>query len=75
MKTLRRSSLGSNFAGQEKSVNFQELFIYPSFSKFWGFFPSLVLSFCQSTKLLAETFTFPYSWLEQTTILMKSHNF
>ena len=66
MKTLRTASLGSNCTGscQEKSINSQELFIYPSFGKLWGFFPSLVLSFYQSTKLLGETVTFAYSWLE-----------
>ena len=46
---------------QEKSVNFKKLFIYPSFGKFWGLFPLLVLSFCQSAKLLAEVVTFSYS--------------
>ena len=77
MKSLRTASLGSNFTGscQEKGVNSQELFMYPSFGKFWGFFLSLVLSFCQSTKLLAEIVTLPYSWLELTKILMKNHNF
>ena len=46
---------------QEKNLNSEELFIYPSFDKFWGFFPLLVLSFSQSTKLLAEVVTFSYS--------------
>ena len=46
---------------QEKSVNSQELLIYPSVGKFWGFFPLFILSFCQSTKLLAEVVTFSYS--------------
>ena len=46
---------------QEKRVNFEELFIYPPFGKFWGFFTLLVLSFCQSAKILAEVVTFSYS--------------
>ena len=46
---------------QHKSVNSQELFIYPSFGKFWGFFLLLVLRFCQSTKPLAKVVTFSYS--------------
>ena len=60
---------------QEKGVNSQKLFIYPSFSKFWGFFHTLILSFCQSTKLLAEIVIFSYSRWEETKILMKSYNF
>ena len=45
---------------QEKSVNFQELFIYPSFDKFWRYLALLILSFCLSIKLLAEVVTFSY---------------
>ena len=48
---------------QEKSVNYQELFIRSSFGKFWEFFPLLILSFSQGTKL-AEVVTFSYSRLE-----------
>ena len=64
---FKKKKLGKNklrtlyhFTGpcQEKSVNSQELLIYLSFGKFWGFFLSLVLGFCQSTKLLAEIVTF-----------------
>ena len=63
MKTLRTASIGSNFTDfcQERSVNSQELFLCPSFGKFWGFFPLLVLSFCESTKLLASIVTFACS--------------
>ena len=46
---------------QEKNVNSQELVIYPSIGKFWGFFPSLIQIFSQSTKLLAEIVTLSYS--------------
>ena len=47
---------------EEKSVNSQELFIYPSFGKFCGFFPLFILSFCQSTKLLHFVITSYYSY-------------
>ena len=45
---------------QQKSVNSQELLIYPSFGKFWRFFRLFVLTFCQSKKLLAEVVPFSY---------------